>query len=78
MDRAEALSVLHEIFEACKESIVMNSISLDDAQISPHQKVKIKINCNLDNASKQCIEPILKKHKLLLKESEAFVTIQGT
>ena len=79
MDRAEALGVLHEILEACQESIVMNSVSLDNPPISSSSKgYSIKINCALDIASKQCIEPILKKHKLFLKESEGFVIIQCT
>jgi hypothetical protein len=30
MDRAEALAVLHEILEECKESVTMNSVSLDN------------------------------------------------
>ena len=78
MDRAEALVVLHEILEACKESITMNSVSLDNPPISSTSKsYQIKINCNLDSTSKQCIAPILKKHELSLKESEGFVVIQG-
>ena len=78
MDRAEALAVLHEILEESKESIIINSVSLDNPPISASSKAfQIKINCNLDNTSKQCIAPILKKHNLLLKESEGFVVIQG-
>jgi hypothetical protein len=78
MDRAEALAVLHEILEACKESITMNSVSLDNSPISSSSKsYQIKINCTLDSSSKQCIAPILKKHNLLLKESDEFVVIQG-
>jgi hypothetical protein len=78
MDRAEALDVLHEILEVCKESIIMNSVSLDNPPISSNSKsYHIKINCALDSTSKQCIEPILKKHELFLKESEGFVIIQG-
>ena len=38
MDRAEALAVLHEILKVCKESVIMNSVSLDNPPISPHQK----------------------------------------
>ena len=77
MDRAEALAVLHEILDACKESVIMNSVSLDNSPISPTSKgYLIKINCALDSTSKQCIAPILKNHKLLFKESEGFVVIQ--
>lgn len=78
MDRAEALAVLHEILEALKESVIMNSVSLDTTSITPTSKnFQIKINCILDNTSKQCIVPILEKHQLFLKESEGFVEIQG-
>jgi hypothetical protein len=78
MDRAEALAVLHEILDSCKESVIMNSVSLHNPAISATSKgYQIKINCALDGVSKQCIEPILKKHNLLLIESEGFVIIQG-
>jgi|SRR5665647_488157 len=77
-DRAEALNVLHEIQDACKESITMNSVSLDNPPISSTSKsYQIKINCALDSTSKQFIAQILKKHNLFLKESERFVVIQG-
>jgi hypothetical protein len=79
MDRAEALDVLHEILEVFKESVIMNSVSLDTPVTTSSSKgFEIKINCTLDNASKLCIEPLLKKHKLFLKESEGFVIIQST
>lgn len=71
MDRAEALAVLHEILEVYKDSIIMSSVSLDNPPITSESKgYLIKINCTLDSASRQCIEPILKKHKLFLKETE--------
>jgi hypothetical protein len=77
MDRAEALNVLHELLEECKESVIMNIVSLDNTPISPTSKgYQIKISCALDGASKKCIEPILKKHKLLLEESGGFVIIK--
>ena len=61
MDRADALAVLHEIL-VCKESIIMNSVSLDNPLITSSTKgYSIKINCALDSASKQCISSILKK-----------------
>ena len=57
----------------------MNSVSLDNPPISGSSKgFQIKINCNLDSAIKQCIEPVLIKHNLLLTESEGFVIIQST
>ena len=77
MDRAEALAVLHEILEECKESVSMNGVSLENPSISPSRGHQIKINCTLDITSKQCIEPILKKYRLSLKETEGFVIIQS-
>ena len=77
MDRAEALDVLHEILAVCKDSLIMNSVSLDNPLISSKTKgYQIKINCALDNTSKQCIVPILKKHKLFIEETDGFVVIQ--
>ncbi|MGZ4851489.1 MAG: hypothetical protein ACXV2C_08945 [Candidatus Bathyarchaeia archaeon] len=78
MNRAEALAVLHEILKVCKESVIMNSVSLDNPTISSTSKsYQIKINCAFDSTSKQCIAPILEKHELFLKESEGFAVIQG-
>jgi hypothetical protein len=77
MDRAEALAVLHEILEMCRESVLMSSVSLDTPPISSSSKgYAIKINCVLDSALRRSITPILKKHKLFLKESVGFVIIQ--
>ena len=77
MDRAEALAVLHEILEACGESVIMNSVSIDNLPVSVTSKgYQIKIKCSLDNDSRQIIESVLKKHKLFLKESEWFVVTQ--
>ena len=77
MDRAEALAVLHEIFEACSDSVIMTSISLENPPVSVTSKgYQIKIKCSLDNNSRQTIESVLKKHKLFLKESEGFVVTQ--
>jgi hypothetical protein len=78
MDREEVLAVLHAILESLKESVMMNGVSLDNAvTFSSSKGFEIKINCTLDSTSKQCIAPILKKHNLLLKESEGIVVIQG-
>ena len=78
MERSEALAVLHEILEVCKESIIMYSVSLDNPLISASSKgYQIKINCTLDITSRQRIEPVLEKHKLFLKESERSIVIQG-
>ncbi len=77
MDRTEAIAVLHEILEACSDSVIINSVSVDNPPISATSKgYQIKIKCNLDSDSRQIIEPILKKHKLFLKESEEFVLTQ--
>ena len=78
MDRMEALAVLHEISEVCSDSVIMNSVSLDNPTISPAPRdYQIKIKCTLDSSSKQTIDSVLKKHKLFLKESEGFVVIQS-
>jgi hypothetical protein len=77
MDREGALAVLHEILETFKESVIMNSVSLDNPLASSSEGFQIKINCILDSASRQFIAPILKKHNLFLKESEGFVVIQS-
>ena len=76
MDKSEALAVLHEIYDSCKESVSMSSVSLDPEQVRHNGAgYQIRMKCDLDSYSKNCIEAILAKHQLTLREEKGYVTI---
>lgn len=77
MNKAEALKVLFEINDACK-SLLMTCVSIDrpSSQIMETSNgYQIKLKCDLDTHSKNCIAPILNKYKLGLKEENGFVIL---
>ena len=68
MDRAEALAVLDEILEVCKESLIMNSVSLDNPPISAISKgYQIHMMNPLHSDDLVCMNEILRRYGLLLK-----------
>jgi hypothetical protein len=72
MNKSKALAVLHEIFDVCKESVIVNHVSID---LTFQGNYEIKMKCNLDQQSRQCIKPILEKYKLALKEKNGYTII---
>ena len=79
MNKPEALSVLHEIYDACKESFVLNCVSIDPIEYFAQKSVEgyqIKMMGDLDRNSLRCLEPILAKHKLALKKEAGFVILR--
>ena len=78
MNKPEALAVLHEVLEACQESIVATCVSLDShySHLIPDGKgYRIRMKCDLDSYGRNCLKPILEKHKLTLKEEDGFVIL---
>jgi hypothetical protein len=78
MDRAEALAVMHEIFGALRESVIASGVSLDYSgpKISKDpEDILIKMKCNLDDYSRECIQPILDKRNLKLEAKKGTVVI---
>lgn len=71
MKKSEALNVMHEILLSCKESIVMNSISLDDNS----NRLTIVIKTVLDSVSRLCIDRVLDHNNLSMKEQKDYITI---
>jgi hypothetical protein len=76
MNKSEALAVLHEIYDTCRESVTLTCVSLDSKQIENlGVGYKIRMKCELDNCSREIIETILVKHNLTLKEENSYVFI---
>lgn len=70
MNRQEAVKVLQEILCECDGSISMSSVSL--SPITPNKaqssSFELRINCRLDDSLRTCINAVLERHKLAMKE----------
>jgi hypothetical protein len=78
LKRAEALAVLHEIFEECQESVIYWRVSLDPKEshvVEGSDGFEIKVKCDLDEHSRSVIKTILDRHQLGMKEENGFVLI---
>ena len=76
MKRAEALAVLHEIFEESQESVIYWRVSLDSKEshlVEGSDGFEIKLKCDLDEHSRSVIKSILDRHQLGMKEENGVV-----
>jgi hypothetical protein len=78
MNREVAVAVLREILVSCRELIETNYLNLkpSDANIrKKYDDYELHIKLVLSDPVRQCIEPILEKHKLSVRESKDIVII---
>ncbi len=73
-NRAKAIAVLQEILDVWRESVLINSASVD-AQFPNGFEIRMK--CNLDDNSRNNIGAILEKHKLCLKEKNGLLILSS-
>ena len=70
--------VLREILQVCPD-LMKQAVSLDAGSLAPEQigggGTKISLKGILNDNSRQCLRPILEKHKLTLKETNDTITI---
>jgi hypothetical protein len=79
MNKTEALAVLSEIRDALKNSKAINCVFLDGSQVS-HVSTggyEIKIKCELDSASKEAVNGVLKRNELYIKEQDGYVIFRS-
>ena len=79
MNKSEALAVLGEIRDAFQKTGVATCVSLDGSQVS-HVSTggyEIKIKCELDSASRDAINGILKRNELYLKEQNGYIILRS-
>jgi hypothetical protein len=78
MNRSEALAVMHELMETLRESVIISGVSLDftDSKTpKAHYSCQIKMNCDLDDFSRQRIQPILDMRNLKIEDAKGAVVI---
>ena len=79
MNKSEALAVMHEIYDAFKESVTVSFVSLDGSQVSHISTggYLIKMKCELDSYSRDIIKNVMKRHKLHMKEQNGYVILHS-
>jgi len=79
--KQEAVLVLKEIVDTCRDEIAVDWVSLDPLGSSVSRnpdsegKYLIKMKVGLDHYSSEKINNVLKKHGLVLREEKGFVVI---
>jgi len=78
LNRPEALAVLHEVMSACGELLLSSSC----VNLAPNSQVvrqpvgyEIRLKCELDSQSRQCLMPLLVAHGLSAQEEKGYVII---
>ena len=79
MNKSEALAVLHEFYDACKEPGTVSCVSLDGSQVSHifTGGYQIEMKCKLDGRSRDILKGIIKKHNLAMREQNGHVILQS-
>ena len=77
MNKAEAITVLREIFAASPEIGHADFVSIDPENPSVKSNVSymIRLRINLDRKSKEAVKVILDKHKLEMTEIKDLLVI---
>jgi len=77
MNRAEAIKVLFEINDECKSQL-MTCVSVEQPSsqiVKTPDGYQIRMKCDINKKSRNCLKPVLEKHKLRLKEEKGFVIV---
>jgi hypothetical protein len=79
MNKSEALAVLHEFYDTCKESVTVTCVSLDGSQVSHifTGGYQLEMKCELDSPSRDILKCIIKRHNLAMREQKGHVILQS-
>ena len=81
MDKQEAVSVLKEIFDTCRDEITVDWVSLNPLCSSVYRNLdggigySIKMKIGIDNYSREKINSLLQKHGFVMKEEYGVMVI---
>jgi hypothetical protein len=79
MDRKETVKVLREILSECDGSLSMSSVSISPIALTKAEcsSFELKINCALDDYLRKCIDAVLERHKLAMRDLGSSFIICG-
>ena len=77
MDRQEASMVLREILGECDGSLLMSCVSLSPVTPTGAEgsSFELRISCRLDSYLRRCINDVIQRRKLAMKELGTSVII---
>lgn len=78
MNRQEATGVLREMLDGCSDFVSMDFVSITDSAFQIRMKstgYEIYIKCNSCSGLRDCLAPILEKHKLKMAELKDAIII---
>ena len=67
--------MLHEVRDVINELVTPTCVTLDPELVHTGVGFQIRIKCDLDDVSRRCIETIVAKHQLALREEKGYVLI---
>jgi hypothetical protein len=74
MNRQQATAILRELMIECDGALLGSSVSLTTTQLNNYS---IDMHVQLDDTLRKCINRVLKKHQLAMKEHTGKVTISN-
>ena len=78
MEKSEALAVLDEVVEACRESGMFECTSLEpksEIMKNRYGGFMVKLECNLDDPARNCVRNVAQKHGLVVTEQSGYIII---
>ena len=76
MNKEEALAVMHEIYESCRESLTLTCVSLDSKQVERTEGgYQIRMKGDLDVTSRGILDAVLGKRGLCMREEQGYVIV---
>jgi hypothetical protein len=81
MDREEALVVLRDLLAECAGSLLARCVSL--VPVVPHVlqdygRYEVQIGCMVDDDLRLCINTVVNKHKLAMKQNGNTIILYST
>ncbi len=78
MNRQEATGVLREVLNGCSDFVGMDFVSITDSAFQIRMKstgYELYIKCNSCSGLRNCLAPLLEKHKLKMAELKDAIII---
>ncbi len=78
MNRQEATSILREVLNECSDFVSMDFVSITDSAFQTRMKstgYELYIKCNSCSGLRNCLAPLLEKHKLKMAELKDAILI---
>jgi hypothetical protein len=72
MDRKEAIDVLRDVLAECSGSLLERCVSLSPVNpktLTDYGQYEVRISCMVDDDLRRCINTVVNKHKLAMRQN---------